>query len=389
MRHIFFILLCTLLLTNCGEKEHQDLFDYSAPVDLSAILSAYDRYQNNDSDNRDSTSTSMIIGDLPEDGYYLFGDTSFVLRLPEYGKSQQPFLANAEDFYNSCALAWNIWSNYEIWFRGHTANILLDDDDVSQAIRGINVKIIKDPDVRNAAHNYKDSLLQLMSSSHEAWAEDNGSLDIMMAFSEVIESKAYKFYDDEDTFVNSLDSVTGIAESMAVDKFQHYLEANNDDRLKVILGELSTCQTFDEQCSLWRNWANCEESTIENEWIIAVGKALMESGNYSPLLHRIWITWRALCQETCYGTSRDSSIPNHYYNEYRKKCYVTCLKRIERHPHDVYAMNCAATIGGRTNINRFGQNSFGNEAMIEAAMMLPKRFSFHDENDNEEKETTE
>ena len=37
-------------------------------------------------------------------------------------------------------------------------------------------------------------------------------------------------------------------------------------------------------------------------------------------------------------------------------------------------MNCAAAIGGRTNMNRFGQNYFGNEAMIEEAMMLPRRY---------------
>ena len=60
-------------------------------------------------------------------------------------------------------------------------------------------------------------------------------------------------------------------------------------------------------------------------------------------------------------------------------CYVSCLKRIEKHPDDIYAMNCAAAIAGRTNMNRFGQNYFGNEAMIEMAMMLPKRFDFDDQ----------
>lgn len=149
MRNVIILFLCTIMLTNCGEKENQELFDYNAPVDLSAILSAYDQYQNSEAVNRDSTTTPMIIGELPDDGYYLFGDTSFVLRLSDYGKSKQPFLSYAEDFYNSCALAWNIWSNYEIWFRGHTSNILADDDDVNQGIRDVSVKIIKDSDVRN------------------------------------------------------------------------------------------------------------------------------------------------------------------------------------------------------------------------------------------------
>ena len=50
-------------------------------------------------------------------------------------------------------------------------------------------------------------------------------------------------------------------------------------------------------------------------------------------------------------------------------------------------MNCAASIGGRTNMNRFGQNYFGNEAMIESLMMLPNRFYLdgnEDEEDDEE-----
>ena len=124
----------------------------------------------------------------------------------------------------------------------------------------------------------------------------------------------------------------------------------------------------------------------------------MESGNYSPILHRIWITWRAISQGLYFGSSRDSSIPNQYYNEYRKMCYVSCLKRIERHPDDIYAMNCAAAIGGRTNMNRFGQNYFGNEAMmnrfgqnyfgneamIERAMMMPKRYHTGEDEDSDD-----
>jgi hypothetical protein len=173
---------------------------------------------------------------------------------------------------------------------------------------------------------------------------------------------------------------------MVMDRFQHYLDASEDNQVRVILGELATCRNFDEQCSLWRNWANCEKSDIDDEWIVAVGRALMESGNYSPILHRIWITWRAISQRLYFGSSRDSSIPNHYYNEYRKMCYVSCLKHIKSHPDDIYAMNCAAAIGGRTNMNRFGQNYFGNEAMIESFMMMPKRYHIDDKDVEEDED---
>ena len=201
-----------------------------------------------------------------------------------------------------------------------------------------------------------------------------------------IESKAYKFYEDEEAFVQLLDSIHEIAEGMTMDKFQRYLDASEDDQLKVILGELAACQNFDEQCSLWRNWANCDKSVIENEWLVGVGMALMKSGNYSPILNRIWVTWRALCQTMFFGMSRDSTIPNPFYNEFRKICYVSCLKRIADYPDDVFAMNCAAAIGGRTNLNRFGQNYFGNETMIEEAMMMPKRYHSEDSSDSDEEE---
>ena len=382
--HLLAAMCCAVSMISCGEENQSDLFDYSKPVDLSTILQAYDWYLHYEGENKDSILYTKIGLELPEDEFYLFEDTAFVLRVPEYASSKQPFLANAEDFYNSCALSWNVWSNYEVWYRGHTADLLRYDEEVKRSINAVSVNIIKDKDVRKSAQEFKDSLLKLMKSEPDDWDEDVGPMELLISFGDVVESKAYKFYDDEDTFVESLDSVMNIAEGMVLDKFQHYLDASEDDQVQVMLGELATCRNFDEQCSLWRNWANCDKSSIDDEWIAAVGSALMESGNYSPILHRIWITWRAISQGLYFGSSRDSSIPNQYYNEYRKMCYVSCLKRIERHPDDIYAMNCAAAIGGRTNMNRFGQNYFGNEAMIERAMMMPKRYHTGEDSDEED-----
>lgn len=382
--HLLAAMCCAVSMISCGEEKESDLFDYSKPVDLSTILQAYDWYLHYEGENKDSILYTKIGLELPEDEFYLFEDTAFVLRVPEYTGSKQPFLANAEDFYNSCALSWNVWSNHEVWYRGHTADLLRYDDEVKRSIEAVSVNIIKDKEVRKAAQDYKDSLLKLMKTEPDDWGEDVNPMELLISFGDVVESKAYKFYDDEDTFVKSLDSVMDIAEGMVLDKFQHYLDASEDDQVQVMLGELATCRTFDEQCSLWRNWANCDKSSIDDEWIAAVGSALMESGNYSPILHRIWITWRAISQGLYFGSSRDSSIPNQYYNEYRKMCYVSCLKRIERHPDDIYAMNCAAAIGGRINMNRFGQNYFGNEAMIERAMMMPKRYHTGEDEDSDD-----
>ena len=380
--HLFAAFCCSVCLLGCGEEKETDLFDYSDPVDLSTILRAYDWYQHYEGENKDSIFYSMIDLNLPEDEIYLFEDTSFVLRVPEYEGSKQPFLANSEDFYNSCALSWNVWSNHEVWYRGHTADLLRYDEDVKKSIEAVSVNIIKDANVRRAAQNFKDSIILIMKTEPDEWDEDFNPMDLLISYNDVIESVAYKFYDDEETFVESLDSVMDIAEGMVMNKHQHYLDAEEEEQAGVMLGEIAICKTFDEQCSLWRNWANCKKSVIDDEWITVVGCALMKSGKYSPILHRIWITWRAICQGLYFGSSRDSSIPNDFYNEYRKMCYTTCLNRIARHPDDIYAMNCAAAIGGRTNMNRFGQNYFGNEAMIERAMMMPKRYHSKDTEDD-------
>ena len=385
MKHLKSLILCTITALSthgCTERPQSNLFENNKPVNLSYILKAYDWHQKYEGDDEYAILWSKIVPGIPEDGFYLFEDTSFVLHLQEYSDSSLPFLANAEDFYNSCSYAWNIYSNFEVWYRGHTADLLRDDGEVRQSIRCISIDFIRDKDVRRAAQDFRDSVLLLIEKDPDQWDEHMDVMDCVISYGDVIESKAYKFYDDEKTFVESLDSIVDIAEGLGMDKFQRYLDADEDNQLRVILGELTTCRSFDEQCSLWRNWANSDKSAIEDEWLVGVGMALMKSGNYSPILNRIWITWRALYQTIFFGMSRDSAIPNHFYNEFRKMCYVTCLKHIANHPDDIYAMNCAAAIGGRTNLNRFGQNCFGNEAMIEKAMMLPNRY--HSEGDDSE-----
>lgn len=376
------VFFCSICLLGCGEEKRTDLFDYSEPVDLATILKAYEWYQQYEGENKDSILYKMVDLNLPEDDIYLFEDTSFVLRVPEYEGSKQPFLSYAEDFYNSCALSWNVWSNHEVWYRGHTACLLRDDEDVFKSIEAINVNIIKDSKVRKAAQNFKDSLLLIMKTEPDEWDEDYSPMSLVFSYNDIIESSVvYKYFDDEESFSDSMSNAMPIAWEMAKDKYQHYLDAEEDEQAGVMLREMASCKTFDEQCSLWCNWADCKKSSIDDEWIAIAGCALMKSGKYSFLLNNIWITWRAICQCLYFGGSRDSSIPNDFYNEFRKMCYISCLNRIARHPDDVYAMNCAAAICGRSNLNRYGRNPIGNEAMIEMAMMLPERYHSKDDSD--------
>ncbi len=145
-------------------------------MDLSDILDAYKWYQGSNDEDKDIELTAKISPELPKQGLYLFEDTSFVVRLPEYANSNNPMLAYAEEFYNTCCLGWNVWSNVEIWFRGQDADTLRNDEDVRKAIQNISTDIIKDENLHKAAEVYKDSMLILMKTSPEKWSDDEDTI---------------------------------------------------------------------------------------------------------------------------------------------------------------------------------------------------------------------
>ena len=393
MKSHYLILIAVIGMISCNrnvgsnhQSENTDScspFECGMPVDLSDVLQAYDLYQKSNTDERDSIEQSFLDKEMCVEDITLFEDNSFVLRIPEYKDSKNSFLALAEDFYNNCSFAWNLWSNFEVWYRGHTAGELRSDKDIIRSIKAFDANIMKDAELAKAAQNYKDSILLLLSMGLDEWDDAHNPWGVRNTYCDMISEKSFRLYTDKDVFQLSYDSVVIAAESMGKNKFQHYLNSNEDEQLYVILTELNTCKNFDEQCSLLRNWANCEKSSGEEPWLIAVGKKLMESGNYNLNLNRIWITWRTICQSYCCGASRDSVIPNPFYNKYRKMCYCTCLRWIEKHPDDIFAMNCAESLAGNPNINRFGRFSMGNDSAIDAMEMMPERYGYDKDGEEE------
>ena len=123
-----------VVVANSNENRSSS-FEYSMPVDLTDILQAYKLYQKSSADEQDSILFSFVDKEMCEGEVTLFEDTSFVIRLPEYKDSKIPFLAAAEEFYNNCSFAWNMWSNFEVWYRGHTTGDLRNDKDIIQSIR--------------------------------------------------------------------------------------------------------------------------------------------------------------------------------------------------------------------------------------------------------------
>lgn len=386
----FMALSCLFLFTDCAKgvgDKYKDNFADEKAVDLSDVVDIYKTYAEAENEGREYDLSEVLEGDYLEYadcGYVLF-DTAFAVQLPQYAGSKQPFLANAQDFYNSCRLAFDVWSDFDLWLRSNTSDELVASADVLGGIRQISEDCISSQPLRKAARVYKDSLMQMMNKPYEEWDEEDDAMGLLQNFSIAIEGESYQFFENHESFVDSIVDLGNELRKVTEDQLKIYQETDSLQRLGFMLNALNGCSTFDEQCSLFLNWINCKEAEMDDEWIIAVAGRLIDSEKYNPALNEVWMVWRCLFQIQYCGMSRDSFIPNHFYNSMRKKCYMTCLKRIERHPDDIFAMNCAAFLGGRININRMGEGFFGNEAISELAQCMPGRFG----EDDEEEESLE
>ena len=269
----------------------------------------------------------------------------------------------------------DVWTDYEQWLLSYNGEEIASEDELVAGISKMDEAGIGDAEIRAAAKEYKSALLKLMNDAPENADEayDQG-LEALDAFGTSLNAKAYRFYSDEDKFLESLDSMATEMRGMTKNKYAEYVKTDSLKRNEMMLKALDDCDSFDEQCSLLLNWADSKLSLGDSEWIAAVAYRLIDSGKYNPCLNDIWIMWRSLFQIVYCGSSFSSGIPNDFYNKLRAKCYIVCLKRINSYPDDVFAMNCAASIGGRCNLERFGRYPFGNQAAADEIEILPNRY---------------
>ena len=212
----FGIIAMTLLMTMTGCKkemgtQYRGCFENDDAVSLKDVIEIYDKYASAKKDSTDFDLFAAFYGQDAADNvleYEIVSDTAFDLQLPEYAASKHPFLSNAEVFYNSCLLAFNVWSNHELWLRGCDGFELAGEKDVVAGIKAISEDCIRDKELCQAAKIYKDSIVIMMKRSPEEWGEDEHSMNLLIAFGNKIEAKSYKYFTDEEKFVDSLNAMT-------------------------------------------------------------------------------------------------------------------------------------------------------------------------------------
>lgn len=381
MKHQLLVILQFLLLLGCGKavgQEYDGLLMHSEPVDISRYLEVCDWLSlQSEDDNYYHELDSLVNLDLPTDDEYsvLYSGKSYAVRVPKYYRSKNPFISYAQNLYNGFVYARNIYCNYEVWIRINSAHLSdlsywVDDKEIIRATKKIRASVIHDRELRRAAQKSRNFIVEHLKKGYDEETEFDG-IDALMSFCDLVYDKSFKFEDMTDTANHIADSIWDVNLNHVQERLQRYLDAEEENRLKIMLDEMAACRDFDEQCVLWINWVMNRDFSDDYLFIFATGCVLMDSGNYSPILDEIWDAWRTLFQPYYHGVSVDSLIPNAFYNKYRKKCFITCLKHIDKHPDDVYAMMCAVNLATNENIERYG--GFGNTSMSKMLPLVPDR----------------
>ena len=374
MKRIYLMLaVAVTMIMGCGEKSVVVEDDLLSAVDLSDVLKVYE-LNGRSWDVYENRGVSDFFMPYEEEDSMIVNEVSLAhgltMDLPEYRDAEHPFLRQAEDIYNSCLICNGIWDELEIWIRFYEGR----DKAAADSIRSVDVSCLQDKELRLAATTYRDGMAGFIDETEDYDWDETTTSELRASFTAKINDKWYRYYENPDT----LDVVTAEWNRPYVDSvravFKRYQETDEDSRLGVMLEALNECRSFSEQCLLYDYWADSVESENEDEWIVAVGRRLMEAGRYSPQLFHVWAVWRPLCQTLYFGMSRDSNIPNQFYNRYRGLCYRTVLAYLSLHPDDFLAMNCASLLAGRSDINRFGIYPMGNQAIMEMVHFLPARY---------------
>lgn len=292
-------------------------------------------------------------------------ENDWMINFPLEDDRKNGFLKVAEDMYNVMIASYDIWSDYEVWERGvEYGTFLTDSSFIGDAIGKKNIACIREEKLRDKVESYRKSILKNMTAGEDAWTEE----DNPYLHSKALTDFVMENYMSDEKFDGYLD-FDALDKVMALDVDSTELAACAEKFMgpKDWLKEMVETEDFQQRCRLSLMAMNVGGDNIK--FILDAVAACLASGEYSPLLPRMWRTWRCLCQVRYGGLSRESIIFNPIYNRYRKYVYEAILKHISLHPDDKEAVSAAQYMIAVPNMIRNGQYLMGSDCAIECMEM--------------------
>jgi len=240
-------------------------------------------------------------------------------------------LANA---YNAYIVFNSVYSDCEL----HVCNHIY----TGEGIRDLDISVIDDSEVRSYAIAYRMSMARSQKSSPPMFRE------AISGFSYVLAN------------IYSLERIMG---NDSVFNHAEYKASINLDSLRSDSFSLCCIQAIELAHDTADGKPNFEALPKLVE--------LLTSGHYSPLLFKVWKTWRAMiCSQM--GQTKESYIPNEEYNRLRRIGCCTMLCHILDYPDDWVAVNHYLLMIAERNVAIYGNNTFGNQSLTTFYEMFPE-----------------
>ena len=292
---------------------------------------------------------------------------------PEEAQNEQE--KRLVDAYNSAVVWASILTDFDLQNRFEFEN-----KNVVDAVKTIDVSIVKDKEVRQKLSEYKKEMIYLMTVNPDDvdWNVHN----------------PWKAAEDLYRYISKKYYITTFGK---IDRDKYWEEYDicssvpNWDELKKKRGDAKLYETMESKCKTAKDIdARCvyaielahaylsKCATDDIDFPTQIFEAIMKEKKYSLYLNELWQKWRVLYQETK-GKSKDSEIPNSYYNKFRDICATTIFMHIRKHPKDIKAINEFLVIACTDNILREGEFEYGNQALLKEAQLFPEFFNSSDD----------
>lgn len=341
-------------------------------VAMSVTCSSQDRQaaQDDKSDNVPDTTFDYVDNDTAFDlGYSTISDRDLWLRANP-SSANRKLIRRLTDAFNASVAMNSIITDFDMLLRFPRM-----DEAVAEAIKSIDVTQVKDPEVAAKLQAYKKEMLYLLSVDPDSVNQDIHNPWIVTENLHAYLTKKYNVGTfgtfSKDAFQKRYKNCASVPELMSLRK-----KRGSEHMIEPLREKYQNAKDFDARCAYIIELAYAYDSNHE-AWIdtishddtdyiptIHIMESVIREKKYSRYLNELWLKWRKM-KQFCRGASKDSSIPNCVYNEFRNMCASAILSHIAKHPHDIMAINEFLTLAYRENILReggyFGNTSAGDD----------------------------
>ena len=217
---ILFIALLQVLLVGCKTQQevnvdpnYDGIFAHQTPVNLTPVLDIYN-WVSESGDSVDKTELVLklvpavgryILADTPDDEidnnwFINMTDTIPVLCIPNELRTKYNLYANAEQYYNGNILLYNMESLYEvcIWNQDKPEEErIFAPEEVMDAIRGINIDVMRNPEDKQCLKEARDSLLDYLAAYPGYRLDDTEPLLYLAHVMERFDRYSYFYYEGD------------------------------------------------------------------------------------------------------------------------------------------------------------------------------------------------